>query len=141
MPYIVQADLIEQLSVSKLIQLTDDEKLGVVNTDRVNRAIAKAQGVVDGYLQSRYTVPLAAPSELVKGWMIVLVKYELYQRRDQISESLEAAYKAAMGQLRDVQSGKLLLGVEPLPSASSQASSGAVYGPARIFTRDALEGF
>ena len=53
MSYIAPPDLTELLSESQLIQLTDDEKLGVVNADRVTRAMAFAEGEINGFCGAR----------------------------------------------------------------------------------------
>ena len=142
MAYITQTDLTEQLSESQLIQLTDDDKLGIVNTDRVSRAIASADAEINGFVATKYTVPIAAPiPALIKGWAVGITVYSLWRRRQRVPEDVRKAYEDVIARLRDVASGKLTLGIDPPPAESSQAAVGAVYGPTRVFTRDTLEGF
>lgn len=141
MAYIIQADLTEQLAERDLVLLTNDNKTGIVIADRVARAIASAEGVVNGYVGARYTVPLTGTiPDLVQKWTGDIAKYFLYQRR-RVPEDVRQAYEDAIASLRDVATGKMTLGIEPAPTASAISNQGAVYGPERVFTREKMEGF
>jgi phage gp36-like protein len=140
MAYILQADLTEQLSESQLIQLTDDDRLGIVNGDRVTRAITSAESEINGFLGSLYTVPLAAPiPDLVQKWAVTIAVYLLYRRRQRVPDDVRQAYEDAIARLKDVVAGRLTLGIETDPLPSTQGNQGEVFGPPRVFTRETLE--
>ncbi|MBV6343462.1 DUF1320 domain-containing protein, partial [Candidatus Magnetobacterium casense] len=59
MPYSTLADIKKLIPEDSVIQLTDDEGLGVTNQTRIDEAIAGADGEIDSYCGSRYTVPFS----------------------------------------------------------------------------------
>ena len=142
MAYIVQADLSESLSETQLMMLTDDEKVGMVNADRVARVIVSAEAEVNGFLATRYLVPFAAPvPDLVQAWTLTVATYYLYRRR-RVPEDIRTAYEDTIARLRDVAAGRLMLGVDPAPTEAGNVNAGEVFGPEpRVFTRDTLWGF
>lgn len=144
MAYITHADLTEQISETQLIQLTDDEKLGVVNAERVSRAIASAEGEINGFLATRYRVPLASPApELVQSWAVTLTVYYLWRRRQRAPEDVRLSYEQTIARLRDVAAGKLTLGIAPAPDAATESSQGAVVTNSETsdWSRDKLSDF
>lgn len=141
MAYITQSDLTEQLSDSQLIQLTDDEKLGEINTDRVSRALASAEGEINGFLATRYAVPVASPPDLIKGWAVALTVYHLWRRRQRVPEDVRKAYEDVIARLRDVAAGKLTLGIDPPPAESSLSNQSEVLSNESNWSRDKLKDF
>lgn len=142
MAYIVQADLLEQISNAQLIQLTDDLKTGAVDTDKVTRAITSGDAEIDGYVATRHSVPLAAPvPNLIKSLAVTIAIYNLYRRRQRAPEDVRTAYEDAVKKLEGIARGLITLGIDPPPAESSKATKGAVSGPARIFDRDKLGNF
>jgi phage gp36-like protein len=117
--YITQADLIKELSESQLIQLTDDEKVGVVNADRVADAIQRASDDVDGFCGVRYAVPFSPTPPLIASWTKSLAAYYLFLRRQHIPDAVQTAYDNAIARLKEVRDGKMSLGVEPPPTEST----------------------
>ena len=142
MAYIVQADLLAQLSNAQLIQLTDDAKTGSVDTDKVDKAIADAEAEVNGYVATKHSVPLASPiPDLIKKLAIDITIYNLYRRRQRTPEDVRTAYEDAVKKLEGIARGLITLGVDPQPAESSKATQGETSGPARVFDRDKLGSF
>jgi phage gp36-like protein len=142
MAYITQSDLTEQLSNTELIQITDDQRLGIVDPSVINKAIVSAESEVNGYLATRYAVPVAAPvPDLVKKLSLDITIYNLYRRRKRISEDVRTAHEDALKKLEQIAKGMITLGINPLPAASTQGSSGEVFGPDRVFDLDKLGNF
>jgi phage gp36-like protein len=141
MPYLARADLLEQLSEQQLVQLTDDEKLGIANETRIAEAIARAEAEADGYFATKYTVPVVPVTALVKALCVDIAVYRLWLRRQRVPEAARQGYDDAVGKLRDIAKGLLTLGVDPTPVASSQGAAGEASGDERIFSRDKLGGF
>ena len=142
MSYIVQSDLLGQISNAQLIQLTDDAKTGAVDTTKITQAIDGAESEVDGYVATKYTVPVAAPvPQLVKELSIDIAIYRLYRRRQRIPDDVKKAYDDAIARLKDIAKGLLTLGIDPPPGESSKAAQGEVSGPDRVFDRDKMGSF
>lgn len=138
MAYITQDDLQNQISERRLIELTDDAKAGNIDGEKVSQAIDDAQSEVDGYLASRYSIPVATPPALLKNLTSTIAVYKLYLRRGQVPESIRRAYDDARATLKDIAKGLADLPIE----TPAVASGGVEYtGPDRIFTRDTLGSF
>jgi len=54
MAYCTLEDLKEKVSEDVLIELTDDEDTGVIDTSRTDRAMADAESEIDSYCAARY---------------------------------------------------------------------------------------
>lgn len=142
MAYIVQADLLAQLSNAQLIQLTDDAKTGSVDAAKVTQGITDAEAEINGFLATRYSTPVAAPvPDLIKKLSIDVTIYNLYRRRQRIPQDVRQAYEDAIKKLEQIAKGLITLGIDPPPAESSKATQGETFGPARVFDRGKLESF
>ncbi|KAF0145108.1 MAG: mu-like prophage Flumu protein gp36 [Nitrospirae bacterium] len=145
MPYCALADIIDQVPEQKVIELTDDENTGQVNTSRVDKAIATAGSIIDGYLRGRYTLPLSTVPELIKTISIDISVFKLYERRREMDmpESLTNRYKNAVKLLEQIQKGLISLGIEAEASAAGSAGSYKTNKTAddREFTKEKLKTF
>lgn len=143
MAYCTIEDIKDQVDEVKLIRLTDDESLGVVNTDRVEKAIADAGEEIDGYVGSRHRVPLYPAPEVLRKFAVDIAVYNLYGRLDQVPTNRTDRYRNALIFLERVAMGKISLGAadpEGNPPASD-APEVADTNPARVFGRSSLKGF
>lgn len=140
--YIVQADLLKDITDAQLTQLTDDLNTGAIVTAIVDAMIADAEAEFDSYVAVKHTVPLAAPipAEAVRLTKDLTI-YHLWGRRHKVPEDVETRYDNAIAKLKDIAKGLATLGVDPPPAESSKASAGEVSGPERIFSRDKMGGF
>lgn len=140
--YCTQSDIIQAISEDTVIQLSDDDNLGVVSAENVTAVIVQADAEIDGYCGSRYTVPFATVPALIKALSIEIAVYYLYKRRT-VPEKIEKAYDKALARLKDIARGILSLGVDPPPAAST-SGGGAECNKTesdRIFTLDKMSGF
>ncbi|MBF0095529.1 MAG: DUF1320 domain-containing protein [Alphaproteobacteria bacterium] len=138
MAYATLQALIDRFGEDELIQLTDDAGAGVVDQARIDLRCAEADGLINGYVGTRYTVPLAPVPVEVEGIACDVARYLLY--RDAPSETVRAGHDAAMRKLRDIASGALTLqvaGIETAPKVGRVAGTAA----APVFTDDNLRGF
>lgn len=105
----------------------------------INSKLADADSVIDGYLLSRYTLPLPVVPRLVMGVACDLARYALYD--DVATEQITQRHKDAIKLLEAIAVGKLSLGSND-NQAPSQAGSGVNYSaPARVFNDNSLEGY
>jgi phage gp36-like protein len=143
MSYSTQTDIIKLLPEDTLIQLTDDEGVGVVSDERVSEAISQADAEIDSYCGSRYAVPFATTPDIVKKISVDLAIYNLYSRKvEEIPATRSDRYKNAIRQLEGIASGKISIGEDPAPTGAT--SSGAevnISSEDRTFTRDKLAGY
>jgi len=141
MGYAVLADLDKQLSTDDLIQLTDDENNGTVNTTRVSNALADADTEIDGYLGSRYPLPLASPPPILNKLAVDITIYNLYGRRGGPPEHVEKRYTNAVRFLERLAEGKISLGSEDPEGTGSGDTAQVSSGQDRTFNRTTLENF
>ncbi len=110
--YCTLTDIKAHIPEDNLIQLTDDENLGIVNQTRIDEAISYADEMIDGYLRGRYTLPLSPVPGLIKKLSVDISIYYTYQRRLELimPEAMENRYKNAVKILEQIQAGKISLG-------------------------------
>ena len=145
MAYSTQADILARISPEELSQLTSEAE-GVIDSSIVDEMIATADGEIDGYVAVRYSVPLEDPPKLIKVCSISIALYRLFERRSNrlggINDAIKSGYENAIHTLKAIAGGKLSLGVDPPPPASTQASgSQFISGGDREYTNDTLKGF
>ena len=110
-------DLIAAISREKVVAYSDDGSTGGINATNVARAIADADAVIDGYLRTRYSVPLASPAPaIITSISIDRAVFALLQRRypDKLSEAMNDRRANAMRLLERIASGMITL-----PSATT----------------------
>lgn len=143
MAYCTLDDIKDQIDEARLIQLTDDENVGAVNTSRVEKAIADADEEINGYVGSRHAVPLSPVPAILRKLSVDIAIYNLYARRDKANDTRSDRYKAAIRFLEQVALGKISLGASD-PEGNPPASDApelSVENPVRSFTRKSMEGF
>lgn len=143
MAYCTIDDLMEQISEDELIELTDDDNTGVVETSRTDRAIADADAEINGYCGKRYGVPLSPVPALVRKFSADIAIWNLFSRKQIADEGREKRYTNAIRYLQDVAKGNATLGEgDPdTPPSDAGAPRMASANPARVFTRGTLEGY
>jgi phage gp36-like protein len=129
MPYCLLADILGVIPELELMQMTDDLVPPVqVNEAVVDQAISQATSLINGYIGGRYQLPLVTTPELVHTFAVDISVYKIYLRRKKktLPDGIKTAYEDAMKQLRDVQSGRLALGVDQAGTAAAVTPSNGV---------------
>ncbi len=140
MAYCTQADLLNQLTNAELVQLTDDNSTGSVDTTKVDAALSAASATIDAYAGARYSLPVQ-PSEKIKHLCMDFAIYELEKRRRRIREATLAARDAALSFLRDLARGKAVLDQPAGEQAQSTEADIKKTAPDRAFSDSNLKGF
>lgn len=144
MPYCSIDELKADISETELQQLTDDERLGAVNEDRINAAIGAAGDLIDGYLRGRYALPLDPVPIIIKtvAKEITIYKLILRRKRQSITQQMTDNYNAQLKLLGQIQSGTITLGVNS-PSGDAETPSGSYKtnktSADRVFSKDVLD--
>jgi phage gp36-like protein len=141
MAYSDQDDILEQLDEDILVQLTDDADAGAVDTDKVTRAIADADALIDGYCGRRYTVPFTTVPALILKFSVDIAIYNLYGRRKGAPDDRRTRYNDAVSFLKAVAKNEAALGEDDPLSAESEAPQMSSLNPDRVFTRSSMTGF
>lgn len=118
MSYCTREQLIVDIPERTITQLSnDDPQATTPNWEIVDKSIQYAGDLVNGFLRSRYTLPLASFDTLLTIWTTAIARYRLYSRRAEGKElppTVVANYDDAIASLKLVQNGKLNLGVGSL---------------------------
>lgn len=137
MTYATQQDMIDRFAQVELVQLTDRNNTGSIDTTVLGQALADTDAAVDGYLASRYTLPLATVPKSLTRIACDIARYYLYDNA--ATEEVRNRYADALKFLQALAKGDITLG--PDPAGAESAGSPASSAPARVFTHDTLQDF
>lgn len=128
MRYCTQDDLRLEIPARTLIQLTCDVSPATEpDVSVVERAINSAEELIDGYLRSRYGLPLKSVPTVLRDLAVTIARHSLYARRpdakDGLPEAIVRTYRDAIKMLESIQKGALTIGVQidakPQPEAGA----------------------
>jgi phage gp36-like protein len=142
--YCTITDLTKIVSEQDMIELTDDmipaETIIAANVDK---AISDASEMIDGYLRSRYSLPLSPVPGLIATLACDIAVYRLYARRAKLipPEGVSERYKNALKLLVNIQKGELELGAGAAATPEISEAAGTTDAAPRIFTRDTMRNF
>lgn len=141
MPYVTLAQLIERYGEPALVAVTDRAEFatGVVNEASIDRAIADADALIDGYLVRKYALPLAEAQPLLVKIAGSLVFYDLHTY--QPDEKIVNEQKLALAMLRDIASGTVALTVAGLEADNVAGSGARITDRDRLMTQDNMKGY
>ncbi|MCR6497085.1 DUF1320 family protein [Thermomonas sp. S9] len=142
MAYATLADLITRYGEDEIAQRTDRTGSGVVDAAVAQRALDDAQAEIDGYIASRYKLPLPTVPAALARIACDIARYRLWE--DVASDEVRRRYEDARKLLEAIAKGIVSLGLPAvLPPASQPALSlaAAKSGPAPVFGRDGMEGW
>jgi len=122
--YSTQADIEKLLTPAQLVQLTDDNQDGLADATILTEAIAQADAEIDGYLGSRYPVPVSPVPALLRQLSVAISIWRLYGRRGMTNERRRQDYEDAVAKLKALATGTMVLpatgGGEVATDASDQ---------------------
>ena len=133
MAYSTADDIRKLIPESDLIQLTDDDGVGVVDEAVLTEAIDQADREIDAYLGARYTVPLNPVPELIRNLSAQMAIWHLYGRRNHFSEIWESRYKNAVRLLDLIRRGEVVIGAAE-GETSTPGSSVRYAGNEKVLT-------
>jgi len=127
MPYCTEQDMVDRYGDSEMIQLTDRDDLGIIDSSLVTMSIENASAVMDGYIGSRYALPLINPPRVLELYCADIARYHLYD--DRVTEAVERNHVTAMSFLKQVSEGRVKLGLsdsgdKPKANEGAQMTSG-----------------
>jgi len=143
MAYSTQAEIEKKVPTDELLQLTDLEDAGAINTTVLDEAIEAADAEIDSFLRVRgETVPLTDVPTIVEHLSVALAIGELYSNRGSADEVVTKRVEWARKWLTEFAAGHVSLG-DANHTDSDPASAGGVESEAakRVFTRDDMGGW
>lgn len=139
MAYCNEEAIVGLIGAERLIQLTDDDNLGLADQTVLAQAMAAADAEIDFYCAGRYPLPFDPAPPMVAIVAADLTIYHLYKRRQGAPEEWQKSYDQAIKKLRDVAAGLGTLNPQsPAPATVGQAAM--IGGNDRLFTRDNQKG-
>jgi phage gp36-like protein len=140
MSYATLALLTERYGERTLIQLTDRDTpgTGAIVEEVVDRALADADAVIDGYVGSRYLLPIAETPPLLSDLAAAIALYKLH--RATVPEKFGKEYDAAIATLKDVAKGLVRLPIAGIEPASSGAEGVQTVDRDRDMTPENMRG-
>ena len=142
MSYATLTELLERIPEGVLIDLTDDDAAGVVDTDKVDRAIGDADTEIDSYLGRRYPLPIEPAPPLLVRLSLDLATEVLYGRRAHVDtpEAVTRAARTARSILADIAVRKADLPGLADTTAGAGPSGASFSADGRLFTRSSQRG-
>jgi len=137
MTYAVKQNLIDRFGQTELAQLTDRVDGETIDDAVLSRALDDADAIINSYLQTRYTLPLASVPPRIVEVACDIARYKLFE--DRVTDIVRQRYSDALAWLKDVAAGKAGLGLDAA-GVETESDSGTVdYDSSdRVFSRDAL---
>lgn len=140
MPYATQADLTDRFGAPELAQRTNRTDGLTIDTVVLGRALVDADAEIDGYLSTRYSLPLASSPVVLVRLACDVARYRLYD--DGVPTTVRQRYEDAVSLLKRLASGEVqLAGVSPAPAAGGSGNAVAARVPSRVFGVDRLQSY
>lgn len=140
MSYASVADLVVRYGEATITGLTDLSRKGVVDSAVAEQALDDASAEIDGYLMSRYQLPMTSAMRILTVYCCDIAVYRLCTGKRQLTEDIVHRYEAAQKFLQLVAAGKVGLGIN-MPSGEKAVvqSDGVVFSAKeKVFGRDSI---
>lgn len=141
MAYTSLTQMTDRFGERMLISLTDRAypATGALDLAVLNRALADADAMIDGYLAVRYSLPLAVVPPLVVDLAEAIAIYRLHVAAP--DPKIDADYQGALKMLKDISRGELRLGVAGVEPSMPTGSGAMATDRDRDLTTANLKGF
>jgi phage gp36-like protein len=105
----------------------------------IESKLLDAESIVNGFLASRYAIPLATVPRLVVTILCDVARYQLYD--DMATETIKNKYDDALKMLQAIAGGKVSLGVDPAGNKPESSDVATVSSETPVWRRDSSKGF
>ena len=142
MPYATLATLIARYGTAPLVMLSDRAEVptGEIDEAVVDRALADATATIDGYLATKYALPLTVTSPLLEDLCAKIAFWNLHIAAP--DEKVKLDYQEAIRQLREIAAGTIFIPGAAGTVPEVQSGSGASFTDRdRPFSPENLTGF
>lgn len=141
MPYCNLQQLTDRYGEAMLVDLSDrgTPPAGAIVTAVIDRAIADADALIDGYLAGRYVLPLESVPSLVTDLSLRISIYKLH--REVAADKIKQDHDLALSELKMIANGGIRLSVAGVEPAASGTSGVRTNDRQRPLTEDTMKGF
>lgn len=141
MPYITGAEYIAKYGRIETTRLTDEQKTGEYNSAKLDEALADGASYIDGFVGSRYGLPLTSTPPLLKNINGVLAREILHKTNP--TDEVKRQADIARSNLLQISNGKIALPVDtgdaPVSTGGMSYTSGDGVDP--TFSNDSLRDY
>jgi phage gp36-like protein len=128
MAYATRADLEQRHGADEV-----EQRESALPAGAVDRALADAEALIDGYLVGRYSLPLTPVPANLPRVACAIARYHLLG--DAVTERATEDHKNAIAWLKDVASGRVLLQGAAVEPGNDPATVVMVTGDTAVFKR------
>ena len=139
MTYCTEADLTDLFGIDELLQLTDRDQDGLIDSAYMDAVRADAAAEMDAYLRVRYALPLSVIPARLRAVACDIARFRLYPLA--VPEAVRQRYEDSRLYLKDVAAGRAQLDLPTAPEPSVEAGAPAYSAPERQFSADTLAGY
>ena len=139
MPYATQQNMIDRFGQQELAELTDRTNGAVIDATVLGQALVDADAEINGYLSSRYTLPLASVPPILTKFAADIARYQLYDTR--ASEQVKARYDDAIKFMKSLASGLVSLALDLVNQPVSDAGGVQFKANNRVFNDAGLSDY
>jgi len=140
MSYTTQADMTERFGADELAQRTNRADGLTIDATVLARALSDADAEIDGYLATRYALPLPSTPPVLNRLACDMARYRLYD--DGVPETVRVRYQDAVSLLKRMASGEVqLAGITPVAVSGGSGNAVATRTEAKVFDAVALSGY
>ena len=140
MTYATQSDLVERFGADELAQRTNRAGGQGIDAVVLGRALSDADAEIDGYLATRYALPLVSTPAVLVRLAADLARYQLCG--DKVPPTVRQRYEDAVGVLKRLASGEVQLsGITAVPAAGGGGNAVAARAPTRVFSSGLLDSY
>ena len=139
--YATVQQMTDRFGANLLVALTDRAAVatGLIDSAIVEKALNDASEVIDGYLASKYVLPLATTPGIVADLCQSIAIYKLHIT--QPDEKIVRDHQDGLKALRDIADGRLRVPVAGLDPTVTGGSGVQIVDRERPFTEDNMTGF
>lgn len=127
MSYVTYDQIVRFWGESTLVALADLDRDGAIDTELVEDAIARASGLIDSYISSRYALPLSQPPVVLQQPCADIAVYMIANEHGRATEMMRDRYRDAISWLKDVAASKAHI-VEIGSETGENITAGAALG-------------
>lgn len=138
MTYATESDMTERFGALELEQLTDRDAGLVIDTVVLGRALGDADAEINGYLATRYTLPLASTPAVLVRLACDIARYQLFEKG--ATDSVRQRYQDAVSLLKRLSSGEVQLAGAAAAAVAGTDTVQYSFAP-RQMSADNLAGF
>lgn len=138
-PYLSIVEFVKKFGFDEVVRMTDESGTGRIDRDLLVGALGDAQAIVEGYLASRYALPLTTVPALVSLAIADIARARLYPRG--APDGVAANATSAEKRMQSVQAGTTPLPVTGTSPPEATTSAPVVFVAGRRRYPDGLEGY